>query len=212
MFLFGNKRKKNQLKLEVSGLEFANPLGSTSWSANASFIVTTPPKDNVIDWISSIKSKYPGQIVALDISEDIQRNFSLSYDFAGFLIINPDHAGGINAMDISDIVNMLDSLLSLRLCYEKYTPVYLRISKAVTPEELKTLISYCRLSGIDGIVAQGLHNVQYIKELSQGRMPVIGATSDAQEAITMLSEGASLVELSASSIVLKKTLKTLEQQ
>ena len=212
MFLFGNKRNRSQLKRVVSGLEFSNPLGSKSWSISSSFIVTTPPKENVIDWVSAIKTKYPSQVVALDISEDIQRNFSLAYDFADFLIINPDHDGGINAMDISDIVNLLDSLLSLRLCYEKYTPVYLRISNSVTSDELNTLLSYCRLSGIDGIVAEGLHNVQSIRDLSQNRMPIIGATHDASEAISMLSEGASLVELDTNALVLKRTLKTLEKQ
>ena len=213
MPLFGKKRSGNKrLETEVSGLLFRNPLGTTFWSVSASFIVTTPPKDDVIGWLSGIKQRHPGQLTAVDIASDFQRLFSLSYDFADFLIINPDQDGGINAMDISDTVNLLDSLLALRLCYEKYTPVYLRISNRVTPEERHTLLSYCRMSGIDGIVTQGLQAMKSILEESQGRIPVCGSTKDADEAIQMLSEGASLVELDTNPLIIKRTLKILEKQ
>lgn len=213
MLLFGNKRSGNRgLEREVSGLVFRNPLGSSVGYSSASFIVTTPPKDNVIDWISGIKQRHPGQITAVDIAEDFQRLFSLSYDFADLIIINPDRDGGINAMDISDTVNLLDSLLALRLCYEKYTPVYLRISNKVTPDELHTLVSYCRMSGIDGIVAQGIQKLRAIREESLGRIPICGTTKDTDEAVNMLNEGASIVELDTTPLSFKRTLKILEKQ
>ena len=115
-------------------------------------------------------------------------------------------------MDISDTVTLLDSLLALRLCYEKYTPVYLRISNRVTPDELHTVISYCRMSGIDGIVTQGIATLKAIREESQGRIPVCGTTKDADEALQMLKEGASIVELDTNPLIFKRTLKTLEKQ
>lgn len=213
MLWFGKKRSGNKrLEREVSGLVFRNPLGSNAGYGSASFIVTTPPKDNVIAWLSGIKQRHSGQVAAVDISEDFQRLFSLSYDFADLLIINPDHDGGINAMDISDTVNLLDSLLALRLCYEKYTPVYLRISNRVTNDELHSLLSYCRMSGIDGIVAQGLQKLKAIREESLGRIPVCGTTNDSDEAIKMLNEGASLVELDTNPLLFKRTLQILEKQ
>lgn len=211
MHLFGMNRNNPRLEKEVSGIVFRNPIGSPSAGKSASFFVATPPKDNVINWISSFKRHHPGQKAVLDISEDIQRLFSLSYDFADIIVINPDRHGGINAMDISDTVNLLDSLLSLRLCYEKYTPVYLRIADTVTPDELSTLLSYCRMSGIDGIVAQGLNKVKSILELSQKRIPVIGSVTSTEEALQVLKEGASLVELNASPISVKRTIKLLEK-
>ncbi len=208
--LFGrNKRKNTGLEKEVSGILFRNPVGSTQPCKSASFIVTTPPKDDVINWISAIRQHYQGKVILVDIAEDIQRNFSLSYDFADIIVINPNKNGGINAMDISDTVSMLDSLLSLRLCYEKYTPVYLRISNELTPEELDTVLSYSRLSGIDGIVAHGLAKVKSIYEHTQGRIPIIGCTENPEEALQLLSSGASLVELNAGLLSVKKTLKTL---
>lgn len=199
------------MEKEVSGVLFPNPVGSSLPCKSASFIVTTPPKDNVISWISAIRHNYKGKVILVDISEDIQKNFSLSYDFADIIVINPNKNGGINAMDISDTVSMLDSLLALRLCYEKYTPVYLRLSNEITPDELDTLLSYSRLSGIDGIVAHGLQQVVAIYELSQGRIPIIGSTDNQEEALRLLSSGASLVELNAGLLSVKKTVKILEK-
>lgn len=214
MPLLGKNRPGSaRLQKEVSGLVFRNPLGTTSrLLKRASFIVTVPPKDKVIDWLSGIKSRHPGQLTAVDIAEDFQRLFSLSYDFADLLIINTDRDGGINAMDISDTVNLLDSLLALRLCYEKYTPVYLRISNMVTPEEIHTLVSYCRLSGIDGIVVQSIPKLKAVTEESLGRIPVMGITRDAEEAVNMFNGGASLVVLDTYPLLFKRTLKILEKQ
>ncbi len=178
---------------------------------SASFIVLTPPKEDVINWISAVRQQFKGKAVIVDVSEDIQRNFSLSYDFADILVLNPNKNGGINAMDISDTVSMLDSLLSLRLCYEKYTPVYLRLSNELTPDELNTLLSYSRLSGIDGLAVQGLEIVKDILELTQGRLPVIGCTENPQEALQILEAGASLVELNSGLLAVKKTVKILEK-
>lgn len=215
MPLFGRNRQVNKrLEREVSGLVFRNPLGSPSSGLVkfASFIVTYPPKDNVINWLSDIKKHYPGKIAVVRIADDFQRLFSLSYDFADILLIDTDLGGGINAMDISDTVNLLDSLLALRLCYEKYTPVYLKISNEVTSEELKTLLSYCRMSGIDGIAAQSINKLQAIREASQGRIPVMGFTQDSDEALKMLEEGASVVQLDTNLLLFKRTLKILEKQ
>lgn len=210
--LFGRRKHKNTgMEKEVSGVLFPNPVGSSLPCKSASFIVATPPKDNVISWISAIRHHYKGKVILVDISEDIQKNFSLSYDFADIIVINPNKNGGINAMDISDTVSMLDSLLALRLCYEKYTPVYLRLSNEITPDELDTLLSYSRLSGIDGIVAHGLQQVVAIYELSQGRIPIIGSTDNQEEALRLLSSGASLVELNAGLLSVKKTVKILEK-
>lgn len=210
--LFRRRNKANRrLEKEVSGVLFKHSLGSSQPYRSASFIVLTPPKENVIGWISAIRQHYRGKAIIVDISDDIQRNFSLSYDFADIIVINPDKNGGINAMDISDTVTMLDSLLSLRLCYEKYTPVYLSISKEVTPEELDTLLSYSRLSGIDGIVATGLERVKEILQKTQGRIPVLSCTDSPEEAIQMLLAGVSLVDLATGPISFKKTAKKLEE-
>ena len=205
------KNNTDKLAIEVSGVLFPHPIGSSIPCKSASFIVVTPPKEDVIKWISEVRNQFKGKAVIVDVSEDIQRNFSLSYDFADILVLNPNKNDGINAMDISDTVSMLDSLLSLRLCYEKYTPVYLRLSNELTPDELDTLLSYSRLSGIDGLAVQGHERVKNILALTQGRIPVMGCTDNPQEALQILEAGASLVELNAGLLAVKKTVKTLEK-
>lgn len=211
MLFKSGKRRNTGLEKEVSGILFRHPVGSSLPCKSASFIVATPPKEDVINWISDIRKHYEGKAVIVDVSEDIQRNFALAYDFADIIVLNPNKNGGINGMDISDTVSMLDSLLALRLCYEKYTPVYLRISNQLSPEELDSLLSYSRLSGIDGLVVSGLARVKTILELTQNRIPVMGCTENEDEAIQILSAGASLVELNASLLSVKKTVKLLEK-
>ena len=209
------------MSLELSGISFRNPVGlflpqgsilekSANLAKHTGFITCVPPKDNIINWISGFKKTYQGEVAAVEISEDISRSFSLVYDFASFLIINPDGQNGINALDISDTVSTLDSLLNLRLCYEKYTPIYLRVSEAVTTDELKTILTYCRLSGIDGMFTP-LCKVNPIKELTEGRFPIIACVTTPEDAIISLKSGAKLVEMQSSAWQMGKLLKELEK-
>ena len=177
----------------------------------AGFITVTPPDTDVISWVSSIKARLKGAVTIVDISNDILRNFSLSYDFADLLVINPDGKDGIDSMDISDTVNLLDTILNLRLCYEKLTPIYLRVSEKVTPDELNTLLTFCRLSGVDGIVSPGPVKTATIRELTDGRYPLLGYASSPEEAVQTIAAGASAVELHASRWQFGKLLKTLER-
>lgn len=199
---------------------FRNPVGFfpaeknmfTAKGHGAGFIVTTPPKDNVISWVSSLKQKYSGEVVMVDLKEDISRNFSLSYDFADIITVDPDGNEGIESPDIADTVTLLDSLLNLRLCYEKYTPVFFRISSGVTPDECEKLLSFCLLSGIDGIVVPGVAKLSLVMQLSSGRIPVIGSAQTEEEALEMLDKGASLIELRARPLTLKKLIKSLSNK
>ena len=199
---------------------FRNPIGFrtedkgffTLRGTGAGFITLTPPADGVIDWMSGLKARFPGEIAIVDIREDIHRNFSLSYDFADIIVIDPEAKAGIESLDISDTISLMDSLLNLRLCYEKYTPVYLRLSAGATPDEVKTLVSFCQLSGIDGIVAPGASRVALVKQLSLGRIAIMGTAETPEEAMELLENGASLVELNATVISLQKLLKSLSDK
>lgn len=137
------------------------------------WITLTPPGNDVLKWITGIRDRYKGYRIAITISDNFNRYFSIVYDFSDLIVIDPDGNGGIASMDISDTVNILDELLSLRLCYEKYTPIYLRLSEATTSDEMDYLLSYCRLSGIDGIVASSARQRDKIHEKTQHRMTVI---------------------------------------
>lgn len=214
-------RKKKSLALEVAGVNFANPVGLTQgaeglkkcplWAPKAGFIVATPPKDNLIEWVTKLQDFTQQAVIAVNLRTDIVRSFSLLYDFAHFIIIDPDSDNGIRSADISDITELIDEIVSLRLCYERYTPIFLRLSHAETPDELHPLCSYARLSGLDGLVAPDPERVRLTLEECQHRVPVMGVAQDAEEALQELQDGASLVQTELSSLALRKLLKTLEK-
>ena len=214
-------RKKKSLALEVAGVNFANPVGLTQgaeglkkcplWAPKAGFIVATPPKDNLIEWVTKLQDFTQQAVIAVNLRTDIVRSFSLLYDFAHFIIIDPDSDNGIRSADISDITELIDEIVSLRLCYERYTPIFLRLSHAETPDELHPLCSYARLSGLDGLVAPDPERVRLTLEECQHRVPVMGVAQDVEEALQELQDGASLVQTELSSLALRKLLKTLEK-
>ena len=221
---FFKRKKAHKQELEVSGLHFSHSVGirladnafpSASCVRHLGFITLSPHHEDVLAWISRLQGVIQSDQtpILVNLSEDIRRSFALAYDFADILVIDPDPAGGIGSPDVSDITNLLDDLLSLRLCYEKITPIYLRVPKGITQDELQSLLNYCRLSGVDGILAPSLRLVRDVVRDSQGRMPVIGATEDSQTALEMLRAGASLTEItSPRALPIMKLLKTLEKE
>ena len=208
---------------EVSGLVFANPVGMPYTIKKrrfslfhripkAGFLTLTPPNESVLAWIRGLdKEKFGGSLLAVDLSSDIVRNFSLVYDFADLIIVDPDSDNGIGARDISDTQVILDELVSLRLCYERYTPFFLRLKHGLSEEELQYLLGACRLAGIDGVAAP-VQLVPRINAITQGRLTVIATLDGPEKALQALQEGASLLEVNIGCRGLKKLLKTLEKQ
>lgn len=200
------RRKKQIPGVELWGLHLRNRVGLRPANRRflprhvpdkLGFLTLEAPAGDLLTWAPSLAAYREKTLLAVNLRTDIAHAFSLLYDFADILIIDPDSDQGINSPDISDTTELLDEVTSQRLCYESYTPVLLRLSHAVAPEEIASLLSSCRIMGVDGIVAPGLANVQRILEESQGRVPVIGAASSAEDAREMLREGALLTETSA---------------
>ena len=218
-----HRNSVQHLQTEVAGLVFPNPAGVPSvihktrfsWlhrAPEAGFLVLTPPShEEVLPWIKGLSGERGSSILAVDIKTDIVRSFSLVYDFADFIIIDPDSDMGIDAVDISDIQSLLDELVSLRLCYERYTPVFLRLSHGTSPDELKFLLGACRLNGLDGVVVSHLSMLGTVRELTQGRVPVICRVNTPEEGLQALEGGASLLELPDAK-PLGKLLKALENK
>lgn len=219
MFRKGSKN----LETEVSGVVFPNPVGipfslkkrPLEWlhpAPKAGFLMLTPPKTDILPWVKGLRSNGGGAVLAVDISTDIVRTFSLVYDFADLLIIDPDTDSGIDATDLSDTVSLLEELVSLRLCYEHYTPVFLRLRHGITPDELHTLLDTCQLSGLDGVVVPSLAMFYKVRDITLGRVPVICMVQNPEESLLALQEGASLLEAKPGFKGLDKLLKTLEKQ
>ena len=221
MCLFKSHKKK-ALDTTFAGLSFKNPAGIRQSPSlrqlkdcktyGAGFVTLSPPSEEVLSWILGLQEYRNKTILAVNVSADLSRTFSLVYDFSDLIIIDPDLDHGIDSPDISDTTVLLDDVVNLRLCYEHYTPIALRISHGHTPDEISALLDHCRLSGIDAIVAPGARKVQMVLEETQGRVPIIGAADNAEDAMACIAAGASLVETSLGPFAFQKFLKTLSQQ
>ena len=91
-----------------------------------------------------------------EINKDYKMAFSLMYDFADMFTLNiscPNVEGLQSLQDISFLSDILDPILELRLCYDKYKPILLKISPDIDKIQLNEILDFCMLSGIDGIVA-----------------------------------------------------------
>lgn len=206
----------------MAGIDFKNPAGLRQSPTirqlrdcrtfGAGFVTLTPPSEDVLNWVLTLQEYRKKTVLAVNISSDLSRNFSLVYDFSDLIIIDPDVDNGIDSPDISDTSVLLDEVVNLRLCYEHYTPIALRLSHGHTPDEIRALLDHCRLSGIDAIVAPGARKVQMVIEETQGRVPVIGAADNAEDAVACMGAGASLVETTLGPFAFQKFLKTLSHQ
>lgn len=221
MFLFGSRNKK-ALDTCVAGISFKNPAGLRQsptvrqlrdcHTFGAGFVTLTPPSEDVLNWVLGLQEYRKKTVLAVNVASDLTRCFSLVYDFSDLIIIDPDGDHGIDSLDISDICNLLDEVVNLRLCYEQYTPIALRLARGHSPEEMKVLLDHCRLSGIDAIVAPGARKVQMVIQETDGRIPVIGAAENAEDALACIQAGAALVETTLGPFAFPKFLKTLSKQ
>lgn len=132
------------------------------------------------------------------VRRHILRTYSLLYDFADFFVVDINRQDGLNSMDdISDWKDILDELLELRLCYERYKPILLRISPDQPADLMHRILDFSLLSGIDGVIAPGVSLVREVFRYTKGRLPVIGAgaITSPQDAAALLDAGAVLVEV-----------------
>ena len=216
--LFFNKKLDKVPKIEFSGVTLGNPLGayegvngSKSYrilSPAPGFLTLTPPKEETLNWISQLQSLRKETVLAVNLRRDIQKSFALLYDFVDFLIIDTGWEEG--TQEVPEIEALLDELLSLRLCYERYTRVLVRITDGLTYDEIGPLLNYCRLSGIDGVIIHGTRRFEFVKNATDGRLPSILNTDSPQEAIEFCSQGIP-VETSLGHIQRLKILKTLNK-
>lgn len=91
-----------------------------------------------------------------DIAADYKKAFSYMYDFVDMFTVNvscPNVKGLQNLQDVSYLSDIVDPLLDLRICYDTYKPILVKVSPDIPVEELDEILKYCMQSGIDGIVA-----------------------------------------------------------
>lgn len=132
------------------------------------------------------------------VRQHLVRTYSLLYDFADFFVVDISHRNGMDSLDdLSDWKEILDELLELRLCYERYKPILLRLSPDQPLDLTHRILDFSLISGIDGVIAPGIGLVQETFRYTNGRLPIIGAGTIAspQEASALLDAGAILLEV-----------------
>lgn len=214
------RREYPALSREVFGLKFSHPLGLAPVldrqadlldecdSLGFSFSGIIPgnmPVKTIVERLSSRKTgiKASVELRADGPSEELARDglirtYSLLYDFADYFVVDVNRQTGQTSFDgISDWSDILDELLNLRLCYERYTPIILRLPPVPSDGQSEKLLDFCLLSGIDGVVVPGAEQVSRTHRYTKGRLPIIGsgAISSSAEAISILQAGASLIEV-----------------
>ena len=117
--------------------------------------------------VEHLKKNRPEVIVAANISKntssineeatkDYETSFGLLYDFVDMFVVNvscPNVVGLTALQDISFLSDIVDRLLDLRMLYDTYKPILLKVSPDLAHQQLDDIIDYCLRSGIDGIVA-----------------------------------------------------------
>lgn len=113
-----------------------------------------------------------------DTAADYKKSFSMMYDFVDMFTINvscPNVEGLQNLQDVSYLSDIIDPLLDLRICYDKYKPILVKVSPDIPADELEETLNYCLMSGIDGIVAGNTTKSREGLKTSAEKLEKIGA-------------------------------------
>lgn len=215
------RRDYPSLKRDVFGVMFSHPVGLAPvierqdellgiWDGlGFAFTGILPGRtDNLKTLADRLATRNPAFKVFIELraegdSEErakanLIRQYSLLYDFTDFFVIDLNRQSDLITFDdISDWTDIMDELLNLRLCYDRYVPILLRLPPEDDDNQSNRILDFCLLSGMDGVVAPGISRIRQAYEYTKGRLPIIGsgAVSSPQEAIDMLEAGASLVEV-----------------
>lgn len=221
--------KSKHKPLEIAGLTFSTPLGTsvgyddnaliynTLASFGASFVIVGPtelkPSNKisgvraVIDNLKTRKSKVVigGAVKCCKPSnnadsKDVETAFAMLYDFVDFIVLCPEVDKEMSTIDES-FTDIVDNILSLRLFYDQYKPLFLNIPSGVPISQTEDLLMYCLSSGIDGVIVDS-QTVPLVKEKTESRLAIM-ATVDSQTDTASINEtlvnGASLIAFSPGS-------------
>lgn len=138
--------------------------------------------------VQNIKSRNPKVIIAANISKntssineeaakDYESAFALLYDFVDMFVVNiscPNVVGLSDLQDINYLSDIIDKLISMRMYFDDYKPILLKISPDIHKAHLDDIINYCMLSGVDGVVATNTTISREGLSLSKDKIKKIG--------------------------------------
>ena len=138
--------------------------------------------------IEHLKKEKPGVIVAANISKnsssmndeaskDYETAFALLYDFVDMFVVNiscPNVVGLTKLQDVNFLSDIMDKLLNLRMYFDEYRPILVKVSPDLPPQQLDEIIEYVLMSGIDGIVAGNTTRSREGLTVGKDRIALIG--------------------------------------
>ncbi len=112
-----------------------------------------------------------------DASKDYESAFAMLYDFVDMFVVNiscPNVSGLSDLQDVSFLSDIVDKLLELRMYFDEYRPVLIKVSPDISHQQLDEIIDYCLMSGVDGIVAGNTTRSRDGLTLEQEKIAEIG--------------------------------------
>ncbi|MBR6465557.1 MAG: quinone-dependent dihydroorotate dehydrogenase [Bacteroidales bacterium] len=91
-----------------------------------------------------------------DAYKDYELCFEYMYDYVDYFVLNvscPNVKDAASNQSLENITPIIDKLLELRIMYDDYRPILLKISPDVEREYLDDVINLVLISGLDGIIA-----------------------------------------------------------
>lgn len=142
----------------------------------------------VMHAINNLKKENPKIIIAGNISKnstsdndkagaDYEKAFALLYDFVDMFVVNiscPNVEGLTDLQDISYLSDIFDRLLELRVYYDEYKPILVKLSPDIPYEQVDKILEYAMTSGIDGVVAGNTTRSREGLTISQKEIDKIG--------------------------------------
>lgn len=121
-----------------------------------------------------------------DKQKDIVASYALLYDFVdAFLISGYD--------ELSDDI---DQLINLRMYNDEYRPILMEIPDNMTLDELDNVLSYAKLSSIDGLSVSNGRLLKYAVGKSEGVLTIIAdGVTNYDQAKASLDAGANLISV-----------------
>lgn len=189
------------LQREVFGLPFYNPVGLGAGldihgelyndlnNLGFSFVEIGPMgAEGVRRAVRHIQEDPQNDIMACCINQDFLTAFTLAYDFCDFFVIDLSEQPG---------TEILEPLLESRMAEDNYKPIVIKLPKEITATEIREILDFSLMNGIDGIEARNLEQVRQIASDAGGRLPIIANCSieSPAQAAELLDAGASLIEV-----------------
>ena len=217
------KRNSPLLRVERMGLTFSGPVGVAAGvdrrgeytdiigCYSPSFIEIGPVRD-VMFAIQNLQNRKDDIVVLANLSnnKDIERSFSLIYDFVDGIVLNVS----LN----STVTKVIDHLLELRRYNDAYKPIIFKLFPDLTQDKIDELADYMLRSGIDGIMV-GAEFVDLYREKTLGLLPIIATAeiSAPERAAQILDTGADLIAVTNSPLhygpkLIYRILKYLEKR